>query len=46
MFESLDEQIRHDRTETTAQRVLRWAAAVAVTLLVLGGLYFGVQLVD
>jgi cell division septal protein FtsQ len=45
MFETLDDQIRRDANlETTrVQRVLRWVLALAVTVLVLGGLVFGVR---
>ncbi len=48
MFETLDDQIRHDvEAETTrTERILRWVVAIAVTVVVLGGLYFGVRLLD
>jgi uncharacterized membrane protein len=48
MFDSLDEQMkRHEDRETTPrERMMRWALAVLVTFLVLGGLYFGVQMLD
>lgn len=45
MFESLDDHIKHDTEmeSTRTERILRWAVAVAVTVLVLGGLVFGVR---
>jgi hypothetical protein len=45
MFESLDDQIKHDTEmeSTRTQRILRWALALAVTVLVLGGLVVGVR---
>jgi hypothetical protein len=45
MFETLDDQIRHDveSESTRTQRILRWALALAVTVLVLGGLVLGVR---
>ena len=48
MFETLDDQIRHDveAESTRTERVLRWVVAIAVTVVVLGGLYFGVRLLD
>jgi len=48
MFESLDEHIKHDQAmeSTPAQRLLRWGLAVVVTLLVLGGLYSAIKLLE
>jgi hypothetical protein len=45
MFETLDDQIKHDTEmeSTLTQRILRWALALAVTVLVLGGLVVGVR---
>ncbi len=48
MFESLDDQIKHDTAaETTRmERLLKWALALVLGLLVFGGLYFGVRLLE
>jgi hypothetical protein len=48
MFDSLDDQIKRDeeRETTRAGRYMRWAAAVVLTMLVLGGLYVGVQMLE
>jgi len=48
MFESLDDQIKHDVAAESSkkERILCWVAAVAATVLVLGGLYFGVRLLE
>ena len=46
MFESLDDQIKHDVAEGSSkkERVLCIVAAVVAAVLVLGGLYFGVRM--
>jgi hypothetical protein len=46
MFESLDDQIKHDvdAGSSKKERILCWVAAVVATVLVLGGLYFGVRM--
>jgi cytochrome b subunit of formate dehydrogenase len=48
MFESLDEQMKRDedRETTPRERMMHWALAILITVLVLGGLYFGVQMLD
>ena len=48
MFETLDDQIKHDiQSESTkTERFLRWAVAFVVTVLVLAGLYIGVGQID
>jgi hypothetical protein len=48
MFESLDDHIKHDieAESSRTERMLRWAAALVVTVLVLGGLYFGVRMME
>jgi hypothetical protein len=45
MFDSLDEQMKHDEREqsTTKERVLRYLAICAVSVLVFGGLIVAVQ---
>jgi flagellar biogenesis protein FliO len=48
MFESLDEQMKkdEDREASSKERVLRWLLALVVTVLVIGGLYWGVHLLQ
>lgn len=45
MFETLDDHIKADTEaeSTKTERILRWVLALVVTVLVLGGLYFGVR---
>ncbi len=45
MFETLDDQIRKDTNAQSSktERVLYWVGAVIATVLVLGGLVFGVH---
>ncbi len=48
MFETLDDHIKHDvqMESTRTERVLRVVLALVVTVLVLGGLYIAVRMVD
>lgn len=48
MFDSLDEQMKRDeeRESTKTERMIRYAAIVVTSVLVFGGLYLGVSLVD
>jgi hypothetical protein len=48
MFETLDDQMKHDTDleSSKTERFLHWAAAIAITLLVLGGLYYGVRMLE
>lgn len=48
MFESLDDQIKHDTeaVSTKTERLLRWVIAVVAAVVVLGGLYLGVRLME
>lgn len=48
MFESLDEHIKHDDQveQTRAERVFKWAAMVVLSLLVFGGLYFAIRMME
>lgn len=45
MFDSLDEQIKKDENKqsTTSERVLRYLAIAAVSVLIFGGLVIAVQ---
>ncbi len=48
MFDSLDETIKHDEEEQVSpkEKYLRWLAVAIVSVLVFGGLYIGVRLVE
>ena len=48
MFDSLDEQMKHDVEETTTkrERLLRWALVALTSVLLFGGLYMGVRLLE
>ena len=48
MFDSLDEQIKSDehRMTTNSERMLRWFLVVLVSVLVFGGLYLAVHLME
>jgi hypothetical protein len=48
MFESLDEQIKHDLDAQTTkkQRVLLWLGVAVATVILFGGLYFGVRFIE
>jgi len=45
MFDSLDEQMKHDleKQSSSKQRMLIWLAIVVASVIVFGGLYFGVS---
>jgi len=46
MFESLDEQIKLDehKASSNTERLVRWTLIVVLSVIVFGGLYFGVHL--
>lgn len=48
MFDSLDERMkRDDSIETTpVQRVVKWAAVTVVSVLIFGGLYMVIQMME
>mgnify|MGYP006976753722 CR=1 FL=1 len=48
MFDSLDEQMKRSDHEGTSnrERILRWLAVGVVSVLVFGGLYLGVSLME
>jgi hypothetical protein len=48
MFESLDEQIKHDieASSTKKQRMLLWIGVAIASVILFGGLYFGVRLIE
>ncbi len=48
MFEGLDEQIKHDdQIEITPkERLMKWVIGGVVAIVVFGGLYFGLQMLN
>lgn len=48
MFDSLEDQIQADlkKQSTSTERMLRYAAVAVVSVLIFGGLVFGVQYLD
>lgn len=48
MFESLDEHIKHDEELEVSrkERLLRWLAVVVASVVIFGGLYFGVRMLE
>jgi len=45
MFDSLDETMKHDEDEVTSpkEKILRYVTIALVSVLVFGGLYYGVR---
>jgi hypothetical protein len=48
MFESLDEQLKLDanKSTTSTERVMRWVIGIVIALIVFGGLYWGVHMMQ
>lgn len=48
MFDSLDEQMKRDdkMEHTNTEKMMRWAVVAVTSVLLFGGLYFGVRLLD
>jgi hypothetical protein len=48
MFDSLDETMKHDDREVTTgkEKILRWIAMSLVSVLVFGGIYYAVSLLE
>jgi len=48
MFESLDDQMKHDEQETVSprERIMKWVLTGVVAVLLFGGLYMGVRLLE
>ena len=48
MFDSLDEQIKLDehKSSSNRERMFRWLLVALVSILIFGGLYFGVHLLQ
>ena len=43
MFDTLADRIREDEQVTASQRYIRWAAVLVISVVLFGGLYFGVR---
>ncbi len=48
MFDSLADRIREDQRKevNNTERVIRWVVIVVVSIVVFGGLYYGVRMLD
>ncbi len=48
MFDSLDEQIKSDlhKQTTNTQRIMLWVVVAIASILLFGGLYYGVRLIE
>ncbi len=48
MFDSLDEQMKRDDAQQTTprERLFKWAAVAVLSVLVFGGLYFAIQMME
>ncbi len=46
MFDSLADRIREDEQVSASQRYLRWVAILVISVVLFGGLYFGVQFLN
>jgi hypothetical protein len=48
MFETLDDRMKQDdkETSTTKERMLKWVLVGIVSIILFGGLYMGVRLLE
>ena len=48
MFDSLDEQMKHDAAKetTTGEQAVKWIVVATLSVLLFGGLYFAVRLLE
>jgi len=48
MFDSLDEQMKHDDAVqiTQTERIFKWTAVAVVSVLFFGGLYLAIQMME
>lgn len=48
MFETLDDRMKHDEDEVTTprERYLKWVLVCVVSIVLFGGLYMGVRLLE
>ena len=43
MFDSLADRMREDEQMTASQRYVRWVAVLVISVVLFGGLYYGVR---
>jgi hypothetical protein len=48
MFDSLDEQMKHDDQLVTSarERFFKWGATIVIAIVVVGGIIMGIQLME
>jgi len=48
MFDSLDEQIKHDDAieKSRKERIVEWMVVALLSILVFGGLYYAVRMIE
>jgi hypothetical protein len=48
MFDSLADRIREDehREESSTQRAIKWVVVAVISVLLFGGLYFGIKMLE
>jgi len=48
MFDSLDEQIKHDDAveKSLKERIMEWTVVAVLSVLVFGGLYYAVRMIE
>jgi hypothetical protein len=46
MFDSLSDRIKADEQVASSERIIRWAVVAVISVLMFGGLYFGVSLLE
>ena len=48
MFDSLADRIREDEHKevNNTERILRWVAITVISIVVFGGLYYGVRMIE
>ena len=48
MFETLDDRMKHDEEEVTTprERMMKWVLSAIVAIVIFGGLYMGVRLLE
>ena len=46
MFDSLADRMREDEQVSASQRYIRWAAILVISIVLFGGLYFGVSFLN
>lgn len=48
MFESLDDRMKHDEQEVTSakERWLKWVVVGVISIIVFGGLWMGVRMME